>query len=92
MDPLVVVVGGFVEKRPAARLTLVLHLTCVDELVSLQRTCTVEALVARFAAEGRHVYRRLVQPIDNSAVQPLSRPSLQDPAVSFNVTRSLVLL
>lgn len=87
-----VVICSFVEKRPAACLTLVLHLTCVDELVSLQGTCTVEALVARFTAEGRHVYRCLVQPIDNSAVPPLSSPSLLDAPESFNVTRSLVLL
>lgn len=92
VDPLMVVVCSFVEKSPAARLTLVLHLPRVDELVSLQGTGTVEALVARFTAEGRHVYRCPVQPADDPAVPPLSSPSLPDAAESFDVTRPLVLL
>lgn len=92
MDPLVVVVCSFVEKRPAARLTPVLHLPCVDQLVSLQGSCTVEALVAGCAAEGRHVHRGPVQPVDNPAVPPLPSPSPPDAPVSLKVTRSLVLL
>lgn len=87
-----VVVSGFVEERPAARLALVLHLTRVDELVSLQGTRTVEALVARSTAEGRHVHRGLVQPVDNPSVPPLPSPPLPDAPVSLSVTRSLVLL
>lgn len=87
-----VVVCSFVEKRPAACLTLVLPLACVNELVSLQRTRTLEALVARFTAERRHVHCRAVQPVDNSAVMSLSSSSPEDPSVSFDVTDSLVFL
>lgn len=87
-----VVVRSFVKKRPAARLTLVLHLTRVDELVSLQGARAVEALVAGFTAEGRHVHRGPVQPVDDPAVPPLSSPPLPDAPVPFSVTRSLVLL
>lgn len=36
VDPLMVVVRSFVEKRPATCLAVVLHLTCVNELVSFQ--------------------------------------------------------
>lgn len=92
VDPPMVVVCSFIEKRPATCLTFVLHLTCVNELVSLQWTCTVKALVACFTAERRHVYCCLVQPIDNSAGTPLSSPSFEDPPVSFNMTHSLVFL
>lgn len=92
MGPLVVVIGSFVEKRPAARLALVLHPACVNELVSLQRTRTLEALVAGFTAEGRHVHRGPVPPIDNSAVAWLSGASSEDPSASLGVTHSLVFL
>lgn len=92
VDPSMVVICSFVEKRPAACLTLVLHLACVNELVSLQWTCTLEALVARLTAERRHVHCCLVQPIDNSALMSLSSSSGEDPSVSFNVTHSLVFL
>lgn len=83
---------GFVEKSPAARLAAVLHLTCVDELMSFQRTGTVEALVAGFAAERCHVYRRSVQSVDNPAVTSLSSSSFEDPTVSFVVISFQVFL
>lgn len=92
VDPPMVVVRSFVEKRPAARVALVLILTRVNELVSLQRTRAVEALAARFTAERRHVHRCPVQPTDDPAVAASSRSSFEAPAVSFDVARSLVFL
>lgn len=92
MDALVVVIGSFVEKRPAARLALVLHLACVNQLVSPQRTRTLEALVAGFTAERRHVHRGPVQPVDHSALSPRSGASSEDRSASLRVTRSLVFL
>lgn len=88
----VVVVRGFVEEGLAAGVTAILLLTRVDELVPLQRAGTVEALVAGSAAERRHVHRRPVQPIDNSAVPSCSAPSFQGPRVSLGVTQPLVFL
>lgn len=72
MDPEVVLVGGFVEEGPAALAAGVLHVPSVDRLVSLQRSCRVEAFVAEAAAERRHVDARFVPPVDNSAVASLS--------------------
>lgn len=92
VDPLMVVVRGFVEKGPAACLAVVLHLTCVDLLVSFQRACGIEALAAGLAAERRHVDRCAVLPIDDSAVTSFSGSPFDDPAASFIMSYSLVLL
>lgn len=92
VDPLMVLVCSFVEKRPAACLAVVLHLAGVNELVSFQRTCRVEALAAGLAAERRHIYRRSVRPVDNSAVTSLSSSSFDGPTASFLVSYSLVFL
>lgn len=92
VEPLMVVVRSFVEKRLPARVALVLHLTCVNELVSLQQTRSVEALAAALAAERRHIHRRLVPSIDNSAVTSLSSSSPDDLPVSFIVSYLLVFL
>lgn len=92
VDPLMVLVRSFVEKRPATRLAVVLHLTGVNELVSFQRTCGVEALAARLAAEWCHIHCRPVRTVDNSAVTPLLGSSSDDPTASFLVSYSLVFL
>lgn len=85
VDPLMVVVGGLVEKRLPACVAVVLQLTRVNQLVSLQRTRGVEALAAGLAGERRHVYRRPVPSIDDSAVTSLSGSSSDDLPVSFIV-------
>lgn len=87
-----VVVGGFVEERPAASFTVVLHLTRVNELVPFQRRGRVEALSAGPAAKRRHVHRRSVLPVDDSAVASLSGSPSDDPATSFIVSDLLVFL
>lgn len=92
VDPLMVLVRSFVEKRPATRLAVVLHLTSVNELVSFQRTCRVEALAACLAAEWCHIYCRSVRTVDNSAVTLLSSSSFDDPTASFLMSDSLVFL
>lgn len=92
VDPLMVVVRGFVEKGPAACLAVVLHLTGVNLLVSFQRTCRIEALAACLAAERRHVNRCAVLPVDDSAVSSLSGPPFDEPTASFIVSHPLVFL
>lgn len=92
VDPLMVVVRSFVEERLPTRVALVLHLTSVNELVSFQRTCGVEALAAALAAERCHIHRRPVPSIDNSAVASLSSSSPDDLPVFFIVSYFLVFL
>lgn len=92
VGPQVVVVGGFVEERPAASFAVVLHLTRVNELVPFQQRGRVEALPARPATERRHVHRRLVLPVDDPALPSLPAPPLCDSAASFVVSQLLVFL
>lgn len=92
VDPLVVVVRGFVEKRLPTRVTAVLHLRGVNELVSFQRARRVEALAAGPAAERRHIHGGSVPSTDDSAVSSLSSASPDDLPVSFVVSYFLVFL
>lgn len=92
VDSLMVVERHFVEKRPPACVAVVLHLACVNELVSSQHTRAVETLAAGLAAERRHINYRFVPSIDNSAVPSLSSSSSDDLPVSFIVGCFLVSL
>lgn len=87
-----VVVGGFVEERPATRFAVVLHPTGVNELVPFQQRGRVEGFSARPATKRRHVHRRLVLPVDDPALPPLPGPPPQHSAASFVVSQLLVFL
>lgn len=92
VDPLMVVVRRLVEKRLPACVAVVLHLTRVNELVSFQGARRVEALAAGLAAERRHIHRRSVPSVDDSAAASLSRSSSGGLPAPFVVTHLLVLL
>lgn len=92
VGPQVVVVGCFVEERPAARLAVVLHPPRVNELVPFQQRGRVEAFPACPAAERRHVHRRLVLPVDDPPLPPFPAPPRRNPAASLVVSRHLVFL
>lgn len=83
VDALVVVKGVFVEERLATRVAGVTQLPRVQLLVSFERAGGDEAFVAGLTAEGRHLHRRPVLPVDDSAVRPLVRASLSLPAQVF---------
>lgn len=90
MNPEVVLVGGLVEEGPAALAAGVLPVTCVDQLVFLQRCCRVEAFVAAAAAERRHVDDGFVSSVDDPAISSLSRSLPETPLLI--VSSSLVFL
>ena len=92
MNPLVVVIRGFVEKGLSARVAVVLCPTGVDQLVCLQGGRRVEALPAGLAAERRHVHCGPVPSIDNSAISSFPCPSPNNQPVSFIVSHFLVFL
>lgn len=92
VGPQVVVVGGFVEERPAARFAVVLHPTGVNELVPFQQRGRVEAFPARPATERRHVHCRLVLPVDDPALPPFHDPPLCNSVASFLVSQLLMFL
>lgn len=90
MNAEVVLVGGLVEEGPAALAAGVLPVTCVDQLVVLQRRCRVEGFVAAAAAERRHVDDRFVSSVDDSALGSLSRALPETPLLI--VSNALVFL
>lgn len=92
MDPLMVVVRGFVEKGLSACGACVLPLPGVNLLVSPQGAGRVQALAAGLAAEGRHVHRGSVPSVDHSAVPFLSSAPPDDLPVPFIVSGFLVFL
>lgn len=92
VGPLMVVVCGFVEKRPATRFAIVLHPTCVNELVSFQQRGRVKAFSARPTTKRRHIHCCLVLSVDDPALPPLAGTPPQHSATSFVMSQLLVFL